>query len=311
MNGDFMGSRPAEEPRISQGAVVDISVIIPYGGGNKNSLLAQLDAVLVSTMEARKGGYSTEVVVAANSADAVEELRGIISEEPGGAGLVLVDATRLRGPSFARNEAVRASSGGMLLFCDADDVVSPGWAIALAQSLADADIAVGVRRHDLLNDLRSSRGWSNETAHLETVYHHLPFGTLSCLGMRRELFLRIGGCDTLLATGEDIDLCWRGQYVGGRIILNPNAIVQYRLRRGLRSQFVQAYHYGVGDARLVSKHRRYGARRMPRDSLRAIAGCASQSVKFMIGYRRPVASYVLGHSWGRIAGSVRYKVWVI
>lgn len=271
----------------------------------------QLRALRRSVALAGESGYSTEVLVAANSMEALRDVQQILAEDTALGPVTIVDATATRGPSYARNEGVWASSGSLLLFCDADDVVDVGWVKALAETLGEADIAAGVRMHDLLNDPRSARGWSNQTIALPIAYHHLPFGTLSNLGIRRELFIRIGGCDQALITGEDIDLCWRGQYAGGAIELSPHAIVQYRLRRGLRAQFIQSYWYGVGDAILLTRHRQRGARRTARDSLRTIAGCGSQLVKFVIGYRRPIASYVLGNACGRVVGSARYRVWTL
>lgn len=286
-------------------------MVIPYGGGGREQLRQQLDAVYRSVALAYEAGYSAEVVVAANSDDALREIRLMASESPSLAGFVVADATAKRGPSFARNEGVRASSGTFLLFCDADDAVEPGWVIGLSRVLETASIAAGVRVHDRLNDQRSSRGWSNRTETLQTGYHHLPFGTLSNLGIRRDLYLQIGGCDESFVAGEDVDLCWRAQYAGGSILLAPDAIIQYRLRTGLRAQFRQAYGYGFGDALLLARHQPHGARRTGRDSLRAIAGGASQAVKFLLGYRRPVACYVLGHLSGRVIGSARHGVWAV
>ena len=41
--------------------------------------------------------------------------------------LVVVDSSARRGPAAARNDGVRAAGGSLIVFCDTDDVVGPGW----------------------------------------------------------------------------------------------------------------------------------------------------------------------------------------
>src|SRR5688500_9296124 len=69
---------------------------------------------------------SWEVVVADNgsrdgTADVVRSFRDRLP------GLRLVDASARPGASHARNAGAAAATGEVLAFCDADDVVDPGW----------------------------------------------------------------------------------------------------------------------------------------------------------------------------------------
>ncbi len=55
--------------------------------------------------------------------------------------------------------------------------------------------------------------------------------------VRADLFAELGGFDTdIVAMGEDLDLCWRAQVVGARIIVAPDARVRHleELARGAR-----------------------------------------------------------------------------
>src|SRR3984957_17989884 len=55
--------------------------------------------------------------------------------------------------------------------------------------------------------------------------------------VRADLFVELGGFDTdIVAMGEDLDLCWRAQVVGARIIVAPDARVRHleELARGAR-----------------------------------------------------------------------------
>ena len=56
----------------------------------------------------------------------------------------LVDASARRGAAAARNMGVRSARGSLLAFCDADDVVRPGWLASMWEALADAELVAGV-----------------------------------------------------------------------------------------------------------------------------------------------------------------------
>ena len=64
-----------------------------------------------------------------------------------------IDGSRIPGPGAARNAGVRAAGGDLLAFCDADDMVQPGWLAACVSALADADVAAGVFDFWSLNGL--------------------------------------------------------------------------------------------------------------------------------------------------------------
>ena len=56
----------------------------------------------------------------------------------------LVDASMAKGAGATRNVGVEAARGELLAFCDADDVVQPGWLTAHVLALAEADASGGV-----------------------------------------------------------------------------------------------------------------------------------------------------------------------
>ena len=73
--------------------------------------------------------------------------------------LTLVRHDSCRGASAARNTGVLASTEPLILLCDADDVVAPGWITALVAALADADGAGGRLELERLN-LEHHRQWA-------------------------------------------------------------------------------------------------------------------------------------------------------
>ena len=68
----------------------------------------------------------------------------------------LVDASAGRGAGAARNIGVRAARGSLVAFCDADDVVRPGWLASMAAALADADLVAGVFDFSALDGIPTS-----------------------------------------------------------------------------------------------------------------------------------------------------------
>jgi glycosyltransferase involved in cell wall biosynthesis len=56
----------------------------------------------------------------------------------------LVDASKTIGPGATRNAGARAAKGELMAFCDADDVVQPGWLAGHMTALATADLVGGV-----------------------------------------------------------------------------------------------------------------------------------------------------------------------
>ena len=62
--------------------------------------------------------------------------------------------------------------------------------------------------------------------------------------IRRELFLRLGGFDAgMTFRGEDVDLCWRAQMAGSRVMFVPGAVARHR---GLLTS-----RTGIDDARVT------------------------------------------------------------
>ena len=57
--------------------------------------------------------------------------------------LRLIDASERKGLNHARNVGVEHASGDFIVFCDGDDVVSPGWLEALAWAAPRADVVAG------------------------------------------------------------------------------------------------------------------------------------------------------------------------
>ena len=86
----------------------------------------------------------------------------------------LVDASKARGPGATRNAGVGAAQGELLAFCDADDVVQPGWLTAHVAALAEADVSAGVFDFWSLNGLATPSPLSCAPPPAMSLFGFLP-----------------------------------------------------------------------------------------------------------------------------------------
>jgi glycosyltransferase involved in cell wall biosynthesis len=235
-----------------------ISVVVPVRNGMP-WLEQQLQAL--STQEVSVGW---EVVVADNGSDddtctCVERWR---ARDPR---IRLVDASSRRGAATARNVGVQAAQGSLLAFCDADDVVRPGWISAMWAALADADLVAGVFDFGALDGAPSSLPVPAATRQLG----FLAFGLSANLAVTRGVFEAVHGFDEELSPEEDVDLCWRLQLAGYPLAVATDAVVEKRERPPGLSTFRGAWAYGKCGPRLYVRYRAVGMRRDLRGAAKA------------------------------------------
>jgi glycosyltransferase involved in cell wall biosynthesis len=175
----------------------------------------------------------------------------------------VVDAAARRGPGAARNIGAAAADAPLLAFCDADDVVDDDWLAEIVAGLGEFDLVAGGSGFALLNGHSLGRPDWQDPLFRTPQAPALVGASSSNLGIRAAMLERVGGFDELLHAAEDVDLCWRVQFAGGRVGARSTARVQLRRRATLRGAFRQAYGYGVGDRALARKYGDLGAYRPP------------------------------------------------
>lgn len=216
-----------------------VSIIIPVHDGLP-LLIDQLDAVAASS-----AGLDAEIVVADNlSADGTGAAARSWAERKGCA-LTVVEASARAGDGYARNVGIGAATAPLLLFCDADDVVAPGWARALIGALeAGAEFVTGPLDVDLLNPewVRESRG--RRIFQEPASFHGIPFAHGCNMGFTRDLLDRLGPMDEDLPLGCEIELAIRAHGQGAGMCWVEGALVHYRLRHGLDALYRQGRLYG-------------------------------------------------------------------
>jgi GT2 family glycosyltransferase len=202
-----------------------------------------------------------------------------------------IDTSAARGAPGARNSAVGVARGEALAFCDADDLVQPGWLAALREALVDAEAAAGIFDFWSLNGRRPSP----PVPAAMRQFGFLPAGLSANLAVRRDAFEDVGGFDERLAIGEDIDLCWRLQLAGFRFVVESGAVVFKREPSEFRVVFRQAFAYGRCGPVLYHRYRPAGAHR-------DLAGAAKSWLWLLLRLPRLVKAGPGRGEWARAAG---------
>lgn len=237
-----------------------ITVVVPVRDAER-----WLDAQLGALASQRYSGpWEVVVVDNASSDSSVRVARAFEDRLPG---LRIVDAAGRRGVSHARNVGARAARGDLLLHCDADDVVTPGWIAAMADAASGADVVGGRLSWDLLNDdvalaahaPLGARSPGEMTA-LSRPHGFLPYAPGCNLAVWTEVARAIGWDESFRYGGSDEEFGWRAQLAGYTLAFAPASVVHQRLRPRTRPMVRQQIRFGGAAPRLVSAFREHGPR---------------------------------------------------
>jgi glycosyltransferase involved in cell wall biosynthesis len=180
------------------------------------------------------------------------------------------------GASAARNRGADAARGDLLLYCDADDVVAPGWLAAMAAAAQRADLVGGFVDGTLLNGptaARRRRPYPDDR--LPVLLDFLPYATSANFGIGAATLAELGGWNEVYWVGGDAELCWRAQLAGRSLAFVPGAVVHYRYRHSTWASMRQQYAWGEVDPRLYRDFRSAGCRRRP---LHRMAGSVAKAL---------------------------------
>jgi len=279
---------------------IAISVIVPVKNGLP-WLHEQLQA-----LQSQECSSPWEIVVADNgSTDGSSVVvQGYAAKDPR---LRLLDASSVRGPAATRNLAAHATVGDILAFCDADDVVHPGWVESWLRALGDADLAAGLNDPWALNGVTPSLPASPKPPPQRGQFGFLDAAGSGNMAVRRGAFEAVGGFDEKLHVGEDTDLCWRLQLVGYQFTIG-DGVISRRERSGTMALLKRSIQYGRCGPRLYRRYRSKGLHADPRAALRAWIYVIVNLPRLVDPQFRPAWARVAGWRIGRLIESFRSLV---
>lgn len=214
-----------------------LSIIVPFHR-NLSQLRQCLDAVRMAGRAISAPAELAEVIVVADGA--VDDPRQLAQEF--GARLLAIDGPR--GPAVARNCGVDIASGDVVVFVDTDVVAGEQAFERMAAALAadpTASAVFGAYDEDPADPafLSQCRNLGHCFIHQRSSREAVTFW--AGLGaVRRDVFLAVGGYDERFRrpSVEDIDLGYRINQAGHRILLDPTIQGKHLKRWTFKSSIV-------------------------------------------------------------------------
>jgi glycosyltransferase involved in cell wall biosynthesis len=212
-----------------------LAIVIPARNAS-----AVLDACLTSVMPQLRP--ADQIIVVDDASD--DATSGVARTH----GATVHRLATARGPYAARQCGADASDSWGLVFLDARCRVGPGWLESHRRLLAADGVAMSCS--GVLTVAGGSLA-SQVAAYLQPFRfeatlqgHRLPYFPTCNLGVRREVFARVGGF-TDVRSGGDAELCWRIQDAGlGELAVDREIRVRWVPRDHLRGLAAQMARYG-------------------------------------------------------------------
>lgn len=182
--------------------------------------------------------------------------------------LRVVPAHERHSLNHARNVGTHAARGEFLAFCDADDVVVPGWLAALVEAAPRADIVGGTFDIEALNP-PLCQAWrpDNPTTELDVKHGFLPQASGGNCGIWASVAREIGWDEDFDHGSSETEFCWRAQLQSYTLAFVPDAVIRLRYRRSLRALMRQYFSYGRSGTLLYRRFRELGMERDNRTAL--------------------------------------------
>ncbi len=173
--------------------------------------------------------------------------------------LKILSETNIQSAYAARNTGIRAATGEILAFTDADCYPHPRWLSELVQPFEAAEVGLVAGEVSALPGKNWLEVYAERKAFMSqqhTLNHPFcPYGQTANLGIRARSLRTVGLFRPHLTTGGDADICWRVQKEGRwKIQAAPKALVQHRHRQTLQELSSQWYRYGKSNRYLHELH---------------------------------------------------------
>jgi O-antigen biosynthesis protein len=190
------------------------------------------------------------IVVNDGSTDRTDEIAGEYSFR--------LFSTENRGLANARNTGLRAATGEIVAYIDADARPDPHWLAHLATAFQKGShVGIGGPNippsgcTDIEECVASAPGGPIHVLLSDDTAEHIP----GCnMAFRKWSLDAIGGFDPQFRiAGDDVDICWRLQEQGWTVGFSPGAVVWHHRRGRVSGYLKQQFEYGKAEALLERK----------------------------------------------------------
>ncbi|MEO1181001.1 MAG: glycosyltransferase [Cyanobacteria bacterium J06636_28] len=234
-----------------------VSVIVPIYNG-ETDLPGLIDCLLGQTYPAERVEY---LLVDNGSCDRTPHILKAAVTRAQAVGLTLkhLSETQIQSAYAARNTGIRAATGEILAFTDADCYPAATWLETLVQGFQDSQVGLCVGEVTALPAttwLERYAERKNIMSQQDTLAHPFcPYGQTANIAVRACAFEKIGLFRPHMTTGGDADICWRIQRDGGwQLHYAEAATVQHHHRTSFKELYKQWYRYGRSNRYLHQIH---------------------------------------------------------
>jgi len=239
------------EPLPSDVVRTQMAVVIPTHEPNPTRLAHLVNMVRVDL------GDSVPIVI-------VDDASAVPVSAPPGA--TVIRSAVNQGPGGARNMGLDHVNADVVVFLDDDVTPEPGWATWLVGHLQHDDTVAVAAPRVRGPAVDRTAGWRNRGEQVRSpldlgpdpspvrVGSAVPYVPAAALIVRRQAVLDVGGFDTTLRFGEDVDLMWRLHAAGHEVRYEPRAVVRHHTRDHWSGWLRQRFGYGTSAAVLARRH---------------------------------------------------------
>jgi len=294
VNADTSGWRSEDFPA-PESELPFVSIVVPVCNDP-----AEISATLNSLVRQSYSSSRYEVVVVDNgSTDRTPSMVQEYSETFEAIELVVEEERQ--GPYAARNRGIRATSGPVVAFVDADMEVGPRWIEGVARVMAASDaeyLACDVKLFSPGEEGTIAKYNRLKDLHVERFMDEHLFAPTCCLVVCRTVFEQLGLFDPRVRSGGDFEFGNRVHDDGRPVEFQPDLRLYHPTRNNLTALLRKAARIGRGKTQLCRYYpNRYGSL----SATRSIHGAScrppqnSSSGRSATGgrFRSPKSSYSL------------------
>lgn len=151
-------------------------------------------------------------------------------------------------PSAARNLGAKSCQSPIIVFLDADVVVTNVWALEVKRLAEDPSFMEGSTVMGESCHISTRPSWIERFWFEPLRKNGRSFVNGANMIISRKTFERSGGFNAQLETGEDVEFCERAMRLGIAVELNPDLVVHHEgFPKDLKSFFKREKWHGIGD----------------------------------------------------------------
>lgn len=224
---------------------------------------------------------------------------------------LLVEMDAPKGHASPRNRGAEVARGDILVFCDADDALAPGFLEAIVAAARSSHLAASVQQTVAHRDFSTIPAAPRPEPELPTTLG-FPVARTCGMAVSRALFEELGGFDPYFDRGgADADFSIRAKTSTGiEPVLAKDALMLVGPRETAGSSFRQGYRYGRSQTRLFERHLAHhdAGRTGPATTVRTLLKLAGRLLRTRSRRRRNALSRSAGATLARAVWSVRLRV---